>query len=222
MARTTRGGRTWARGPNALSASYRARLVGAGITRADWLAGADLRTARSQPGYRPNVPAERARRPAGAAPKTATDRLLAGDATPSDIAAIEAWRRPAWLPDRADMSDDTAAAISQIDLQPRNWGKVEFFAQPDGANWRMVVTPKSQIDKRSGKVKSHAYDRQIVIPGGGAKDTVGASEVLEWLSKADGAPVEKFDITGTDPKVRTRTYRRRPSGRANKRAPKGR
>ncbi len=181
MAPSNRGGRTWARGPNKLSPGYRARLERAGITRERWLAGADLRGARAHP-YRP---------PPSAAPGPPTARLVAGEATSEDIAVIDRWQRPSWLPaDEFDMSTDVAAAVSQLG-PPSGWGHVSFTPAADGEPWTMTVTPKRYMD--GDQVLTHEYDRSVQIPGGGGADTIGAREVLDWL----GAEEIEFDVMGS-------------------------
>ena len=209
MATSNRGGRTWSRGPNKLSASYRARLQRAGITRESWLRGADLRAIR---GHRPA-------RPAYAAPEAPANRLLDGEATPADIATLERWRvndAPEWLRENASTPEDLRKLgfdiagsdtgtvkhrkpdadiepISPPNLQldvagalsilppPKRWGAITFVPRPDGQPWQMVVTPKSYT-RKDGTVKTHNYDIVATIPGGGGKDTYGAREVLDWLA----------------------------------------
>jgi hypothetical protein len=180
VAASNRGGRTWSKGPNKLSASYRARLTRAGITREQWLAGANLQTARGHK-YKPP----------GAAPSDATDRLVSGAATQADVAAIDAWHRPAWLPQsQFDMSDDVAAALSQLG-NPRGWGHIAFTPAAEGRPWTMTVTPTRYMD--GDTVLTHAYDRTVQIPGGGGSGTTGAREVLDWLVEED----RDFDVMGT-------------------------
>jgi hypothetical protein len=129
------------------------------------LAGADLRATR---GHRPG-------RPAFAAPEAPTRRLVAGEATATDIAAIEAWQRPAWLPqDRFDMSDDTAAAVSQLG-DPNRWGHVTFTPAPAGEPWTMTVE------------YTRGYPRSVQIPGGAE-----ATELLHWLADEE----IDFDVGG--------------------------
>ena len=77
----------------------------------------------------------------GAAPREATGRLVEGSATQADVAAIDAWHRPAWLPQsQFDMSDDVAAAVSQLG-NPRGWGHIAFTPSAEGRPWTMTVTP---------------------------------------------------------------------------------
>jgi hypothetical protein len=177
---SNRGGRTWSRGPNKLSASYRARLTRAGITREQWLAGANVQSARGHTYRAPN-----------AAPKEATTRLVRGEATEADVAAIKAWRKTSPLPTGAfGLNDDVAAAVSQLG-PPSGWGHVEFTPRSGGQSWTMTVTPKRYMD--GDTVLTHEYDRTVEIPGGGGSGTTGAREVLDWLQ---GEEID-FDVAGS-------------------------
>jgi hypothetical protein len=178
VAKSRRGGRTW----SSLSPSYRQRLTRHGVDRKAWLAGADLRSTR---GHAP-APA------AWQAPQEATNKLIHGEAMPADIAQVQAWREnaaPAWLPDQKwDMSDDTAAAVSQIGLPPSQWGHVRFTPRANGEVWTMTVTPAQHMSK-DGSVRTHAYDVSVDIPGGGAQGS-GAREVLDWLAEYEDIEYE--------------------------------
>lgn len=150
------------------------------------MGGADLRTVR---GHAPRPPPWRA-------PREATQRLVAGEGSATDIAVVNEWNesRPAWLNvgDPFDLSMDTAAAISQVGLPISQWGHVHFQARPYGEPWTMTVTPKVHMAK-DGTVRTHAYDVTVDIPGGGAKDTTGAREVLDLLSERE----IDYDVAGT-------------------------
>lgn len=196
MAATSRGGRTWARGPNALSPTYRARLEAAGITRQKWLAGADLRQARAHPAPK-----------TGRAPVAATERALAGDATPSDLRRIREWRTsreyPKWLPrDQFTLSDEAAASLANIGLAIDQWYPTRYIPAPEGKTGRLTVTPKRYVNK-DGTVKTHAYDRTVEVPGGREGD-----ELRQWL-KEHGAKGTKenpnvYDNMGSDGKAKKR------------------
>ena len=95
--------------------------------------GGSLKAAR---GYHP---------PKGAAPRQATLRAQAGVATKQDVETLRAAREkaPSWIPkDRALLSDDTAAALSQIGSAPRNWKTVVVTPLPDRSGFLMTVTTK--------------------------------------------------------------------------------
>ena len=88
------------------------------------------------------------------------------------------------------MSDDVAAAVSQLG-NPKNWGHIAFTPRANGESWTMIVTPKRYMN--GDQVLTHAYDRTVDIPGGGGAGTVGAREVLDWLSE-EGLD---YDVMGT-------------------------
>ncbi len=152
------------------SASYRARLIGAGRsgklsgspmppgeTRAYWERGGDLRAGRSHaPSY------------ATAAPADATARVLAGEGTDADRRHLSTWRSlaPGWVPrSRTFMADDVAAALSSLP-PPDRWAHFDLYWQNDGS-WRMVVQMKNP----------RAYDREIVLP-----DYTAAKNVMDMAS----------------------------------------
>jgi hypothetical protein len=158
MARSRRPGssKSW----DQLSPGYRDRLKGAGITRQAWLSGADLRGARS------HVPGP----PPGAAPFGATERVVQGEGTTADLRAVREWHDDHGA-EYPGMSMDTAAALSQIHTPVEQWDHVHFDPKPDGEAWTMTIFPK---DGR--------YPETVEVPGGGAADTPGASEILEMLA----------------------------------------
>lgn len=160
-----------------LSASTRARYAGAGVSRMDYYRGVSLQGAR---GHKPKAPS-------GAAPKAATDRLVAGEASESDIRAVQNWadtlgdkRWASWIP--SDMSIDAKAALSQIDLHPSQWGHASMTPRSDGQPWTLTVTPKNAPQNADG---TSPYDRSIDVPGGGGADTDGAREIIDWWAYGD-------------------------------------
>jgi len=66
---------------------------------------------------------------------------------------------------------DTAAALSQIHAPMERWEHVHFEPRADGEPWTMTVYPTGG-----------GYPETVLIPGGGAADTPGASEILEMLA----------------------------------------
>lgn len=153
-----------------LSPSYRDRLTRRGITQAQWELGADLRQAR---GHKDEIAKTRPRSAAG---KKLTERLVQGEATPADIAAIQQWRdtqRPAWIP--AGIRADVAAALSQLP-SPQRWTGVKMYPQGEGRPWTMEVT-----------LKGNAYPVTVEIPGGG-EELSGAWQVLDLLSQPPSTP----------------------------------
>jgi len=143
---------------NRLSDSQRKRYVSAGRTgklsgtagltpaqvRKFYLSGGDLGGGR---GYHPVK---------NAAPRIATDRSSIGVASSSDLKSLRSWRKneaPKWLPkSQAVMGDDTAAILSQIGLQPKNWKSVTITPNGDGS---FTMTVQS---KRSNRV------RKVLLP----------------------------------------------------------
>ena len=177
------GGKNWSE----LSPSYRKRLQGAGITRASYYAGVDLRAARGK----------RQKPPPGAADPRLTETVITGDATMDEVVRLQNWAEgltvPAWIP--PTMSPDAKAALSQIDLRPSQWGHVSFSPQADDMPWEMRITPKGAPTGSDGR---SPYDRVVLIPGGGGRDTWGAREILDWLAYGDDLPRSlDFDVEGT-------------------------
>jgi hypothetical protein len=99
------------------------------------------------------------------APREATDRYQIGFATDADRKSIDRWRRrnsPDWIPkSKAIIGDDTAAALSRIDLSPRYWKDVTVTANPDGTLTMRVTS------KRGGR------DRVTTLPDQDAMSEVG-------------------------------------------------
>jgi hypothetical protein len=179
-----------------LRASTRRRYLGAGITRADWEAGVDLRQARSHPAPPPTYQA-----PA----------QLVGGPLPSmaDVYRVREWAEskaaPAWT---RGMHPDTAAALSQIPWPPSQWRDVILTPAADMAPWTMRVVPKGRptigiVTDRAGKDHAvTAYDVIIQIPGGGELGS-GARQVLDLLTFGPTAQEQEwepvpFDLTGTE------------------------
>ena len=135
-----------------LSPASRDRLVSAGRrgrlapgdsldaeqSREYWEAGGDTSTAYGHKRRNPT-----------AAPIEATARASSGLDTSEDKAALDKWRRsrraPDWIPrSRAVMGDETAAALSQIDLSPSRWRDVSFELDPASGRFKMTVSPKGR------------------------------------------------------------------------------
>ena len=120
---------------DSLSEPYKKRLLGAGITRAQYESGADLRKARGH-GFKS---------PANAAPESLRESATKGISTQKNRRDLERWRKntaPAWIPkDVAEMDNATAAILSTISPGPNRWHSVEMVYQSDGTV-DMIVTPK--------------------------------------------------------------------------------
>lgn len=166
-----------------LSTSYRARLTGAGVTRSDWEAGADLRTARGKAPARPDY----------AAPADVVERLLGGEALRDDLEKVQAFLGPEWT---RGLDPDVRAALSQIPFPPSQWADVIITPRGDEAPWTMRVVRKGRpsngiVTDRGGNDHAvTAYDVTIEIPGGGAPGS-GGRQVLELLS--NGPPGDDYD-----------------------------
>jgi hypothetical protein len=153
-----------------LSPAYRDRLKRQGITAQSYRTG-DLRGARGH----------KAKPPPYAAPAVATQHVAIGQGTEAELSTLADWARssarPSWIPKTMGM--DAAAALSQIDLNPEQWGHVRFEPRPDGAPWEMYVTPRGAPLRSDG---TSVYDRHVTIPGGGSPHSFGAREILDWLT----------------------------------------
>jgi hypothetical protein len=170
-----------------LSATYRRRLDARGVSRSAWEAGADLRGAR---GHAPAPPPY-------AAPPGPTQAAVRGAADDTERRALDTWRStlaPSWLPSRAWMGTDTAAALASIGFPPSQWRHVTFTPRADGQPWTMTV-------ERTGG----GYPASVEIPGGpAAKEvlkmlrdprSVGVTDDSEWDHWVDEG--YDFDVTGS-------------------------
>jgi hypothetical protein len=92
------------------------------------------------------------------------------------------------------MSVDAAAALSQLP-NPKSWESVEFIPRGDGQPWTMVVHRKG-----------NAYDREILIPGGGGPGS-GAKEILQLVTDLESKSLAQkrrnidalfYDVLGSD------------------------
>jgi hypothetical protein len=169
-------GRTW----SSLSPGYRARLksaLGEGA-REKWLAGADLRSARS------HKPAP----PVGAAPRAVTERVVAGEGSMGDLQVLRDWQaanpRGYYY---SDMDYELAAVLSQIRTPPEDWAHVHIVPRPNSEPWTVTVTPKGG-----------GYTETVDIPGGGAEGSP-AREFVDYLDDLQGEEEDfEYDVTGTE------------------------
>jgi hypothetical protein len=177
-----------------LSAATRQRYEAAGITRADWEAGVDLRAAR---GHAPPPP-----------PYTAPAQIVGGTATRDDFKAVKDWAAsnlaPRWT---KGLDPDVAAALSQIPFPPDRWRDVILTPAADGEPWTMRVVPKGRpqtgviTDRQGNDHAVTAYDVVIQISGGGEPGS-GARQVLDLLTFGPGEEWSEewsidWDLTGT-------------------------
>ena len=168
---------------NALKPDYRKRLVAAArsgrltgtkVTGTDkeiataardyWRSGGDLRGAR---GKHPTTPPVKLR-----PPQKALAAAQKGEATPAQLRELRTWQRnraPQWIKNAKGLSEDTAAILANVNLQPQNWASVDIYRQPNGS---IVVYIKS---KKGGP------DRRFVLP-----DETALAEVLGLLTSEGG------------------------------------
>jgi hypothetical protein len=161
-----------------LSVTYRKRIVGAGKsgklagaplseaeTRRYWESGQSMQSGRSH--------SRGAARPKTAAPKKATRLEEQGMGTSESYSQLLEWRNrppgrggpPAWIPsDEMEMRTDVAAILSQIDIPPERWERVEMV-------WLSDTGPIAfQITSTRGAI------RTVILP-----DTQAMQEVGKWL-----------------------------------------
>jgi len=175
---------------NRLSDAQRKRYVAAGRTgsltgtagltpvqvRRYYLEGGDLGGGRGRhPGK-------------GAAPVKATNASSIGNATSEQVKQLRNWRKnraPKWLPkSQAVMGDDTAAILSQIGLQPKNWGEVTITANDNGT-YTMTVT-----SKRSNRVaKVLLPDRDSVLE---VRNLFNQNSRRELVGKKEADRLDKY------------------------------
>ena len=189
MARPKRGPKGRRVGWSKLKKGTRERYTAAGISRADWEAGADLRKAR---GHTPPPPP-------WMAPAEITQRVIGGRGTTGDLEALKTWASSAMAPWWTyGMDPDVKAALSLIPFPQRQWADVILTPAADDAPWTMRVIPKGRpsigiVTDRGGKGHSiTAYDAVIEIPGGGAPGT-GARQVMDLLTFGPQRPEADSD-----------------------------
>ena len=134
-------------------------------------------------------------RPPGAAPEELVNRQVRHQLTYEEMKGLASkFTRPDWIP--AKYPIDVAAALSQLP-NPKTWESVEFIPRADDEPWTMIV-----------KLKGNAYDREILIPGGGGPAT-GARSTLELVTDLMNKSEDKaaknrrlsamfFEVLGSD------------------------
>jgi len=175
---------------NRLSDAQRKRYVAAG--RTGKLTGSPNLTPAQVRRYYLNggdLGGGRGRHPGkGSAPVRATNASSIGNATSDQVKQLRNWRKnraPKWLPkSQSVMGDDTAAILSQIGLQPKNWGQVTITANENGT-YTMTVT-----SKRSNRVaKVLLPDRDSVLE---VRNLFNANSRRELVDKKEAARLEKY------------------------------
>ena len=165
---------------NKLSSSYRNRLVyreAGGKRLYDAMSVVERREVRKaaaathRSGDLIRARGHQPSRPAGAVPESVITPIVLGEGTPKDLRTLASkFTRPAWVPRWAAV--DVAAALSQLP-NPNRWKSVAFTPRGEGEPWTMTV-----------ELKGNAYDRVILIPGGGGPGS-GAKEVLRIVSELE-------------------------------------
>lgn len=169
-----------------LSPDYKKRLQRNGITARNH-GVANLIVARGHQPYRPT----------GSIDPAFIDTFLREPPPLEQLRTLgEKFTRPSWIPDYVAV--DAAAALSQLP-SPDKWESVELTPRDDGQAWTMIV-----------HLKHGAYDREILIPGGGGPGT-GARDVLQLLTdlqigntpkqrkrRSDAAAALFFEVLGSD------------------------
>ena len=90
-------------------------------------------------------------RPAWAPPKDATTRAKINLNTEADAKALRRWRRsaaaPKWLPKSSvTLSDDVAAILAEIDVNPNRWRKVEVRQTTSGRYTLRVYVSRREYE----------------------------------------------------------------------------
>lgn len=196
-----------------LSQGYRERLESAGRrgalnglpltaseTRAFYEQGGDLR------GGRGSHPRERPRRGRNAAPLQATEMMSIGNEDEVQAAAIRRWRRtlsPAWIPrSRAQLGDDTAAALSQFH-HPRTWSRIEIEPAA-GGHFTMTVFYRGNAYPASVLISDWSAVQDIsYLVNDNTRLSMATSYDRRRLRDAWKGARFRVTITGTDPKSQT-------------------
>ena len=145
--------------------------------------------------------------PPGAAPRRVYLQEVSGRGDDVSAAALKAWRQgptvPKWIPtNRVVMADDTAAALSQIGIHPRNWRTVDIRITPNGDAFVMTVT-----SKRGAVRKVVLQDRGAVAEvaallknreGQGRDATEMRNLFSEWENKNGEPPTIEVNIQDTE------------------------
>jgi len=191
-----------------LSPQYRRRLLGAGVTKAQYESGADLRKARGHGFEGPKVGVD----------ETIQNRIADGNATAKDRQAFGKARRsrsfPSWIPDDpADVDDQTAALLATIYPPPdkldkrgrRSGWKSVTFTYLESGEVRMTVKP------------IHGYPFDVMLP-----DRDSASQVLSVISELNtpGIEVSTKGEGYARPKKKSRSRTRKTTKKTTKKPTK--
>jgi len=165
----------------------------------------------------------------GAAPRTAYVAEVTGRGNNRTAEQLRVWRNgptvPKWIPtNQVVMSDDTAAALSQIGIHPRNWKSVDIRRSPDGQNFIMTVKSKRgatrivNLPDRDNVAQVAALMRNR--EGQGRDRTEITDLYQEWEQKTGRPWSIDVNIQDTDPASQPRVNRSLPAPTATKALPR--
>jgi len=196
---------------NALNPTYRKRLVSAArsgrltgtpITgtpaqverkaREAYIRGTSLTAARGKhPDRRRNLP-----------PREATLRAAKGQATNADLRSLSTWQKtdaPKWIKDAGSIfSEDTAALLATISLQPQNWKRVTIYPKANGEYVVYIESRKGGKDRKvtlpdyASTQELEAYVRllntSVERPGEGVVSGLQFNRIADYSRSADTTP----------------------------------
>lgn len=192
MAQTKRTADQW----KALSEAQRKRYIGAARTgtltgskvsgtprqveaaaRKYYISGGSLQAARGK--HQVTAPKRYA------PPREALQAAQRGEATPQQLKQLRTWqqkRSPKWIRQATGLSEDTAAILVNVNLQPQNWKSVDVFKQDDGSYLIYI------------KSKKGGPDRKVILPDeGSVQELVG---LIRQTPVAGGEPGDFVRIIG--------------------------
>ena len=185
MASTRREDRNW----EGLKEATRKRYLAAGVTRAKYLGGANLKKARGHANRERPVPTP--------PPTRAWQAAQEGDATLRQLDQLKRWQQTeasSWL--RAGVfSEDTAANLSTIDLTPRNWASATIYPRRDGT-YEVYIESRLGGPTRSAKLANldevREFQDAVEFKNQGLLDDAG------WRFDEENWDVEEVDFYDTD------------------------
>lgn len=186
----------------ALSDSQRRRYVAAGrtgtlngrknLTEAQvkryYLSGKSLTAARRGRQSK-EVSQQRARKKgAKPLPRSVVADAVAGEISTSEAQLLQDWRDsalfPSWLPsDRAEMGDDVAAILAQLNVDPSRWESIRLILNEDG-------TATVRVQRRGANQFGKPKPLEVTLP-----DFDAAVEFRDWLRRRKGkGPTVEWDV----------------------------
>jgi hypothetical protein len=166
--------------------------------------------------------------PPGAAPRRETIAALTTGGNDKTNAVLKAWRNsgrvPKWIPtNNAVMADDTAAALSQIGIHPRNWKSVDIRLNKERTAYIMTVKSKRgatrviALPDRENVSQVAALLRNREGQGRSTQETTNLYS--EWEQR-NGQPWSiEVEIIDTDPAKRPKKRRKKPKTTPTKALP---